>query len=201
MTYLGIDIGLRNFSYCILEHQHDLCVRDWKLVDIIQLCGLPKKSCNKLTLTDIHSIANYSFEIIFPLTFLVNNKIAHISIEQQPHGKFGNQKMIIFSHLLYSYLQKFIQKVNIGDTLQTVEFTAASKKYKKVVLEKYNLQTSTKYQVRKENSVTLCDKILEDLKISVNCELQEQCKRDDLADAFLLALEIHDKWYSTKGLN
>jgi hypothetical protein len=194
---LGIDVGIRNLSFCILKKEDKLyTIGHWALVDVLECCGMQDASCKDLTSGQIHTIAHFVIPAIFPAKFIKENKIAHVSIEQQPHGKYGNQKIILFSHLLYDYFRCLIWAVKWGDVIQTVNFTGAGQKYQKTWLSRYNLSTSRNYGQRKQNSITLCEKLRQDLNVQGNAEvwIENTDKQDDLADAFLLALAIWDRW-------
>ena len=184
---LGIDVGIRNLSYCILQREENNTFRipEWRLVDVLQLCGMADVSCDKLTSNEIHDIASFALPKIFSVNSLQLHNIAHVSIEQQPHGKYGNQKIILFSHLIFEYFRSRLLNQSIGDKLETVFFTGAAKKYEKKWLVEHRLPKPTNYAQRKQTSVKLCDLLCKNMGLSLS---PIGAKRDDLADAFLLAL-------------
>lgn len=190
---LGIDVGIRNLSFCVLQkdsagHFH---IIDWQLIDVLQVCGIDS-SCDQLTSNEIHDIASYALPLIFPIDFIQKNLIAHVSIEQQPHGKYGNQKIILFSHLLFEYFRNPLFNQKKGDLLQTVAFTGAAKKYDRRWLSLHNLPKPKTYTQRKQTSVQLCQLFCAQLKLQ---ELPfTRDKQDDLADAFLLAYIAWEHW-------
>ena len=101
LNTLGIDIGLVNFSFCVLrcdeeDAQH---VLEWQRVNLLDLCGYPEGfSCKKLTPVDLHNIAEIALPQLFdPTSFLGRYTVQHVAIEQQPHGKYGQIKMIASS--------------------------------------------------------------------------------------------------------
>lgn len=194
---LGIDVGIVNLSYCILARTDaEYEIKDWKLINVLRLCNLEDTSCKSLTSVDIHNIARFVIGRIFTADFIRENAIAHVSIEQQPGGKYGNAKIILFSHLIYEYFQNFLWNVQWKSTLQTVRFIGASQKYKKTWLSRYNIQTSREYKQRKHNSVYLCNSLCRDLRVKNHNEnsIITHEKNDDLADAFLLALAAWEHW-------
>lgn len=196
-TCLGIDVGLRNLSYCLLKYENGQYeIKDWKLIDVLSLCGQPDRSCNTLSSQEIHNISEYLLKRIFSPFFIRENKIAHISIERQPGGRFSNSRTILFSHLIYEYFRQCLRNVKWGDTLQTSCFVGAQQKYKQKWLSLFNIKTSANYKKRKNNSVFLCCNLCKDLKIQGFNEEQfrNEDKNDDLADAFLLALTVWDHW-------
>lgn len=191
---LGIDIGIRNLSYCIL--QKDMAGRfqiiEWQLVDVLQVCGQSERSCDTLTSAEIHDLARFALPLIFPTDRLKQHNIAHVLIEQQPHGKYGNQKIILFSHLIFEYFRSQLLDQRIGDTLETVVFTGAAKKYDSQWLHRYNLSRPTNYAQRKQTSVQLCDIFCTELQLTHLPA--NNTKKDDLADAFLLAYIGWQHW-------
>jgi hypothetical protein len=193
---LGIDVGLRNLSLCVLQKNNDqYSILDWRLVDVRQLCGLKQVSCKKLTSAQIHNIAHFVLPRIFPKDYMKKHAIAHVSIEQQPMGRMTNQRMVLFSQLLFHYFRTFIWNVEWGDYIQTVRLTSAGQKYQKSWMTTYGLQTSKKYKIRKENSIILCERLCSDLHVQGDKSIfDDDTKKDDLADAFLLALVIWLKW-------
>ena len=191
---LGIDVGIRNLSFCVLQKSKEgqFCIVDWQLIDVLQLCGLDG-SCDDLTSNEIHDIARHALPLIFPTNFIQRYQIAHVGIEQQPHGKYGNQKIILFSHLLFEYFRSSLLNQHRGDTLQTVAFTGAAKKYDKQWLAMFKLSKPTTYIERKQTSVRLCKLFCAKFQLS---ELPKAtlAKQDDLADAFLLAYIAWSHW-------
>ena len=190
---LGIDVGLRNLSYCILQKTDEkFSITDWKLIDVLRLCGLDG-SCDKLTSNEIHDIANYALPLLFPPDTIHRYNIAHVAIEQQPHGKYGNQKIILFSHLIYNFFRIQLLNQKVGDKLETVVFTGSAKKYEKKWLLDNGLPRPTTYAQRKETSVQLCNIFCKSLHVrTLSGHLTD--KQDDLADAFLLAFIAWQNW-------
>jgi hypothetical protein len=182
---LGIDVGIRNLSFCILQLEPSAILK-WELIDVLELCGLPDLSCTKLTSSQMHDIARYALPRIFPVQLIQSNQISHVSIEQQPHGKYGNQKIILFSHLIYDYFRQYLFNQVYGDTMETVVFTGAAKKYDKLWFVKYGLPKPKNYADRKSTSTQLCHLLCDEMQLPRMPT--GHCKEDDLADAFLLAV-------------
>jgi hypothetical protein len=191
---LGIDVGIRNLGFCVLqrdEKDKSFLIKDWQLVDVMERCGISNSSCKKLTSGQIHDMAAFILPVIFPTEFVKLHRLSHVSIEQQPHGKYGNQKIILFSHLLYDYFRRLLHNQVWGDTLETVVFTGAGQKYKPTWLALHNLPIPKTYPQRKLTSEKLCEAFCRVLKLM---DLPDGPKRDDRADALLLALVIWERW-------
>lgn len=200
---LGIDIGFVNFSFCVLE-QGDQggqghMILAWENLNILALAGFePGFSCSKLTPTDIHNIAELLTAVHFGCRFLALHKIQHVAIEQQPHGKYGNMKMITLSHLLHSYFRRRILDTPPHEDcfLQTSTLMAASQKYQASFLNRFGLEKQKVYKNRKALGVRLMTLLLEELKISVVVGPLDKKKQDDFADSFLLAYSSMLLWTS-----
>ena len=192
---LGIDIGLRNLAICVLHRNTNTAayaIQDWQLIDVMQCCGMGERKCTQLTSAQIHDMAEYALPKLFPLTYLTTNKIYHVAIEQQPCGKYSNQRIILFSHLVYHYFRRLLcQQGWRESTLTTVAFASAALKYNQNWLQKYHVPKPKTYIQRKEASVQLCKAIRLDAGIPV---MLTKLKQDDLADAFLLAFATWERW-------
>jgi len=189
----GIDVGIRNLSYCVLQRdeKHTYKIREWKLIDVMSRCDMSDTSCKKLTSGQIHDIADFILPSIFPPEFLTRYQIAHVSIEQQPHGKYGNQKIILFSHLFYDYFAKLRNAQTWGSCLTSVVFTGAAQKYNSTWLQQHVIPKPKTYPQRKSTSIKLCQKLCTLYELTA---LPQDSKRDDLADSFLLALVVWERW-------
>jgi len=185
---LGIDIGLVNLSFCVLAKDDDIYVPlCWKNIDLMQLAGLGHVSCRDVTPMDLHDIASFVIPSLFGLDFLRLHNIQHVAIEQQPHGKYSNIKMIVISHLIYSYFRHLIiAPIRTVSALVTVTMMSAAKKYDPLVLKLYNLSKQKIYKDRKRLSVQLTERICSDIGVCTTGVFDAH-KCDDLADSFLLA--------------
>lgn len=192
---LGIDIGIRNLSFCVLRRELDgtYTIPVWELVSVMDMCGMGNESFKKLTSGQIHDMAHFVIPKLFPLDFIHKHTVAHVSIEQQPHGKYGNPKIVLFSHLLFEYFQSNLWAITRHSSLETVSFTGASQKYLRKWLTQYNLEPGRTYAQRKHLSIVLCINWCCQLGIPTT-QLDEHKKSDDLADAFLLAWVVLEKW-------
>jgi hypothetical protein len=187
MTHLGIDIGLRNFSYCVIRTTAGgvdvVDVVDWQLVDLMEMCGFAKGfSCNRITSKDLHDIGDFVFPLIFSCDYMNKHGVNHIAIEQQPHGRLSNPKMIALTHILYSYMRSLFTNLKCGSPLRTVVLMAASQKYNTPLLARFGFSKQKDYKERKLLSVKLVQAILGTVDFPHGVT-----KVDDLADSFLLA--------------
>ncbi len=215
LVTLGVDIGLINFSYCVLrcaqnneeeeevgedqmedekDEEKKWSVREWKLVNLLDLAGFePGFSCNKVTPVDLHNIADFVLPALFSLEFLQNHQVQHVAIEQQPHGKYANTRMIALSHLVFSFFRRILIGGGEQSPLITVAMVSAGCKYQKVFLEKYGLTKQTKYSARKSLGVDMAERLCGEMDISAEA-MSIATKNDDLADSFLLAYSEQLKW-------
>jgi len=194
LTTLGIDIGIINFSFCVLQQNQDQKqkILEWKRVNLLDLCGFENGfSCKKVTPIDLHNISDFVFPKLFSMEFMKKYTVNHIAIEQQPHGKFGQIKMIMLSHLLFSYFRRLV--FNLQWPLLTVSMMSASQKYQKKFLTKYELTKQKRYNNRKALGVELAEKIGADLLLDMN-EMTKLEKADDMADSFLIAYSEQLNW-------
>ena len=167
MRWCGIDIGLVNFSYCIITDAQT--IEAWENVNVVTQLGY--KSCRQINLGQLDSIAGY---IIHHILKPVENRIDHIVIEGQPkHSKFK---------CLSYVLQSRLNALRTSTQLISVAIIGASTKYCKPWLQRYNLTKQKVYKNRKKLSIQLCT-----LMLGSKFNNQESKKRDDLADSYLLA--------------
>ena len=185
--FLGIDVGIRNLSFCILSESNEIV--DWQLVDMLQLMKTNVfRSCDDISTADIHGMMAVTLPILFPLGTLL---VHHVGIETQPLGQFTNCKMFLIAQLIYNYFHTAWLQGTAG-LLQSVRFISPVRKYDPKWLLRYGLKKEKLYEKRKKMSHTLCGNLIRDHNI-VNSTLTDlgKCqKTDDLADAFLLALVL-----------
>lgn len=201
--YCGIDIGLRNLAYCVLdiqtptENPATYTVLQWKLVDVLKTaCARTSTECefdhcNQLKPHNVHDIARMFLPQQFPESFF-RKTVAHVCIEQQPHGKYGNPNLVLFSHLIYAYFRDMQSRVMFGDALSSVRFVSANSKYRTHWIAQFALQKASSYAQRKQLSVKLATHLLKWHNVNNVSETELEAghgpKQDDLADCFLLAL-------------
>ena len=180
---VGVDIGLRNFSLCVLGG--DEVVR-WELVDIVQLSGKTHITNYKKQLrpADIHDIAEVVFPHLFPPEWL-RRSVTHFGIESQPGGKYANPLCILLSHLLCSYVRRQMYRSvrRAQQRLHTVRMVGAAGKYRKDWLHLAGESVKLRdYPNRKALSVRLATVLA-----GVPIPTVGSSKADDLADAYLIA--------------
>ena len=194
LTTLGIDIGLVNFSYCVLRKKIDKTqeILEWKRINLLDMCGFESGfSCKKVTPIDLHNISDFVFPKLFSKEFIEKYDVTHVAIEQQPHGKFCQIKMITLSHLLFSYFRRIVFQLQLP--LTTVKMMAASQKYQQQFLEKYKLSKQKRYNNRKALGVEITERLAADLLLDIT-EMTKLEKPDDMADSFLLAYSEQLAW-------
>lgn len=182
---LGVDVGIRNFAYCIRDSNKKL----FKCVEVIDFFDLEieefprrkrKNSIKQLKSTDIHDYTQILFKHIFTSTFM--SKIESVKIESLPHR--CNRKVWLLTHLVYSRMQEL---KNRSLPFLRVSFVHGKKKYDRHLFllsfyQQLDLR-SRSYQIRKQNSVTIFLAVTRHFKICVNALGP---KLDDAADAYLL---------------
>lgn len=174
--YLGIDIGIRNMSFCVLglDENGGVEIKRWELVDLLQ--GERIKSANKVPLVRVHSLLAKFLATHFP-TEETRHTIHTVAIELQPQGRMTNTRMQIMSHLM---LWHFRGMMGQGDTLKDVRFVDPKLKYSKGLMEENGITAKKGYAGRKANSIALC-------RALTTMPNPSGRKLDDLADSFLLA--------------
>jgi len=175
MIITGIDIGIKNMSYCTIDTLPNLRIINWQVVDLLDLSEI-EVPCNKLTLLQIHEIAEKCFVHVFPIAVYGNHVIA---IESQPMGKHSSNQMVLLSHLLLSYFRRSLMDGNAY--LQSPRL-----KYNKGWISQFNLVKKSSYRSRKLLSIDLMKHLCR--LFGIHDSIPVHTKMDDLADSFLLAM-------------
>lgn len=194
---MGIDIGLKNFAYCVIAKKTKKIYK-WELIDL-----LDEKKCikckTKATWTDNdilycykhkdksatkiitkHQIQNMTECILSNMDDILNSldniTITQVNIENQP---FKNAKMKMVSHIIYAFfVYKKIDKVVFSSPRnKTKGYTTITKK--------------SSYRQRKQDAIDCCLELLKEYEMAndwIN-HINKFKKKDDLADAF---------WYCVK---
>jgi hypothetical protein len=184
--WVGIDIGIRHLAICELNVR---TIERWVLVDLID--GMPFKSTDDLSMSEIHCLMAYLMVTLFPNP----KRYEHVRIESQPLGKYSNPKTTLVSHVIYNHFFASMLDVKLGDPLQSVLFVAGARKFNSAWLILYNERTYKTHAARKKLSVRLCAKLLIDMEIETPFDFTtKKGKVDDLADAFLLI--VQDPWFN-----
>jgi hypothetical protein len=196
-TWLGIDIGIRNLSSCLIKKQKTgtWTIVQWKLIDMLDFCNNRFRSCNDMHSIDVHSLSEHLLPKLFPL----NKFPTYVCIEQQPHGKYGNQKLVLLSHLIYSYFRQVLINAKFGQNLLAVKFVSPNSKYCNPWLQKYGHVKGKTYVARKKLSVALFKNLVHEHKVcnESGISFDDHNKKDDLADSFLLA--FHTALFAPHG--
>lgn len=190
VVIVGVDIGIRNFSFCVLrEDGKTLRVLEWRNVDLRASCpGLSGLSCKKLTPADLHDVAQCGlFRDLLSEDFVRRHRVQHVAIEQQPQGKYGNMRMILLSHLLLGHFLRMLRRLapEEGFPLKTAALVSASTKYPKWLLDRHGWAKQKNYEKRKRLGVSTARLLCRNHNIEWNQEAKK--KEDDYADSFLLA--------------
>jgi hypothetical protein len=168
-----------------------ISINNWDVIDISQTL-----SGHQIAVKDFNMLSTNLLQILasrFSDTFVYNT----IAIENQPVLK--NPTMKSLQIVLYTY---FAMK-SINNKTQKIQFVNAIKKLKpnKFISPEHiqNIQASigqySAYTLRKKISIQLVNHVLNDLDIVKNktewdVHFQKHKKKDDLSDAFLMALNV-----------
>lgn len=192
-TTLGIDIGLVNFSYCVVREK-DGCITipDWKVINLLDMMGFVAGfPCAKVTPVDLHNIVDFVLPTIFGVDFFQSYNVQHVAIEQQPHGKYGHIRMIALSHLIFSHFRRMV--FGATNSVLSVVMVSAACKYQKAFLDKFGFEKQKQYNRRKNLGVDIAMGLCKELAIPTTL-IEDAPKKDDLADSFLLAYAELLKW-------
>lgn len=178
MRVLAWDVGLRTLSFCLMD---DTDVVQWRSIDV---------QGDKKTVS-IEEGAVLIMQALHGLTF---GPVDSIIIEQQPaggHNQHSNVRMKVMSHAIQCY---FYTRALVEGNSSTVTFVAASSKFsERPKAEKKATDTvHLKYTNNKKYAVVKVQELLSatlptDHAARVMFEGTTVKKKDDLADAYLLA--------------
>jgi hypothetical protein len=194
MRYVGVDIGIRNFSLCVIKQgpnlPHTFEIERWMVLDLAEYCGMPIKDCRKVSVDQLHTMAELAFPVLFPEDWL-RTEVAQFGIESQPGGKYANPHMVLLSHLLLSYVRGVMYaNPTRTQTLHTAKLVAAVRKYNKPWLASFGIEAKKRdYRARKALSKQLCTHMLDTV---CKGELPDATKQDDYADSLLIGLSLTD---------
>jgi len=194
LVYLGIDIGIRNFSFCkIRASASKVEILQWENIDCIKLTDCPKKSLASIKSKEFFDLCAYGLSKI-ELLFDNFSDVTHVLIENQPLGKYQNPKTLCVQNLLYSYFRNKLNSPTTTSALRSVQLVAASTKYKSKFLAAFSMEKVSNYDRRKMLSINLANQLITKWKVTGAAKF-DLCreKKDDLADSFLLAAAfIHE---------
>lgn len=179
--YIGIDVGMRNFAYCVMQGTR---IVEWNCIDLLE----QDDDWHNVTPTQMQDVLLRALPRLFD-----SLGPAHVGIEAQPFGfgkyrKFEQCKIWLASHLIYNYFRARMWRC----TMLSVRFIQARLKYQAPWLKLAGMaQTPVNYAKRKQNSVRLCRVVAQHEAIDLRDKLEtHQGKQDDLADAFLLCVIV-----------
>ena len=185
MIYLGIDVGIRNFSYCLLQRQAGVIrILEWRNIDLLTM--LPMKRWCQIKNGHVRDVARHTMKVLFPPK-KVCRTINYVVIESQPK----NGKMQLFSRFILDYFQRLREQGTHQDVLLGCTFLSAKTKYNKDWVP--DQKTKRSYPQRKALSCRLCQRLLQEHQVQYDTNLFLSgggAKKDDLADSFLLALYV-----------
>lgn len=210
MSCLGIDIGLKTLSLCVINGRN---IQLWDTYNVMNApvccfvcsrnakystpsnayCGihsrkikdkkpLKTKKISSYSLQEIASKIILKFEEILEANRLVFDDVSSIVLELQPNI---NQKMKFTSHVLFTILTSLYLHKKCS-----IKFERASTKLKKINSSATTFMKNT-YANRKKRSVEYVTKCLDSDKLTNSKDyldtLLNTTKRDDLCDSFLLS--------------
>jgi hypothetical protein len=210
MSCLGIDIGLKTLSMCIINGRNIQLWDTYNVMNTVVCCSVcnrtAKYSTPSTAYCGIHSrkiqdkkplktkkIASYSlheiaskiiikFEDILEANRLIFDEVTSIILELQPKI---NQKMKFTSHVLFTILTTLYLHKKCS-----IKFERASSKLKKINSTATTFMKNT-YTNRKKRAVEYVTECLNSDKLTNSKEyldvLLNTSKRDDLCDSFLLS--------------
>lgn len=170
--FLGIDVGLRNLSYCLLTGKGRLAC--WSVVDLLEWCPG-------------HQTTPDALAMVLPALFKDFVDL-HVGIESQPRW---NRPMWLLSHIVFRYFRARLWHHGV----RSVRFLRAHRKYNAKWLAMCSLPPDNFcYTQRKCHSVQICRALAAKYGIPLD-RFEKACKKDDLADSLLMAfLLVEDIW-------
>jgi len=174
MKILSIDIGIKNFAYCVLESDDTgICkLEDWS---VVELCD-SKTNASKVDLIIVGSVMNEKFNKIFK-----KYNFDKIVIENQIGRNAIRMKMVQGMVSMYFIINKYsIDKIINYNAVHKLKNFMKSK-------------TKTTYQERKKLSKEVCKKLVEEEFHYMNKVFNKSKKKDDLADCLLQGLDYLKK--------
>lgn len=170
MTILGIDIGIRNFAYCVRGTYGPEIM---EIVDILEIYNTynTKKTFNEISYEDIHVFKDIIMTKYFNILFFEKYKVTSIRIESMPIK--SSKKLWLFSHIIYGSLRKCVDNT---------KFIHGKLKYTSKLSNPLPENLNT-YSKRKKYSKEV---LVQYLKFNMVDYTKLGKKLDDVADAFLL---------------
>lgn len=188
MSVLGIDIGYRNFAFCLLtvrgEKSH---VARWDLVDLVQSFNGGRKPKD---LQEHRWLMYTCLETLFPDPLETANVVV---VERQPPPPHGTVLNLVLAEVVLAYFQVPLrQQRNLRSRLQAVSFVDPKVKFPNDLSVSYAERKLWAVRrvaacFRHPESATDASEMVWSRKFSLSEQYTRRLKLDDLADAFLLA--------------
>ena len=210
MQILAIDIGVKNFSFCVIEVSNDhmlFRILDWQNVNLLSMVMGDQIKSIPMTKLPSHFLIEIVVKYLitkFPRNDVVH-KYSHIAIESQWAGRSnGTSKMKELAAAVYTFFISMIQVQELCcPRFPVVRMIDPKSKFNMKHIfglsmhERGDWPTLTEHRTyldRKGYSVRMVTYILrhrEDFRLSINDEAGKMFfnskKRDDLCDSLLLA--------------
>ena len=170
MTVLGIDVGVRNFAYCVRGTYGPRVI---EIIDLLQDFNAKfdkKKTFNTLNYDDMHVLIDIILTDYFNVHFMHQYNVTSIRIESMPPK--SKKKIWLLCHLIFHVLRRVVQDTKLvhGKLKYTSQY--------KMMPVKLNT-----YKKRKKYSESIFVDYME--RNHIRYEALGK-KLDDAADAFLL---------------
>ena len=183
MKIVGIDVGIKNLAICCLDFSTETPdIIHWHLLDVIG----EGKNATKTSIEDCTTCMMDALKKIDWLDTLEDTD--KIAIEAQPAGRMatGNIKCKVLSHCIQSFFYL--------NTKASVTFVNPKTKVGTQVLQEFSGNTleggdenvKKRYNVHKKASIQIVKEIVQSTQWKP--WFNELKKKDDVADAYLLAL-------------
>jgi hypothetical protein len=175
MRYLSIDIGIKNFAYCVLLHDDDkkTSIESWGVVNVAP------KDIAKPT---FHETAR---ELVKHLKEMFTDTFDCVLIENQPVQK--NPVMKSIQIIVYTYF--------LTSGIHDIRFVSACNKLKlKSQPEGIDemCTSKVKYTRNKQKSVILCRHYLMDDAVNL-AKFEQNKKSPDMADAYCQGMYVLER--------
>jgi len=187
---MGVDVGMRNLALCVMNARtHQVVYMD--VLDILLQCSVlvvadlaprEEKKLDKKRKKKHASVYELVSGVVATLKIVMETEpglsgLVHIVIENQPHFKLPHMKNIAVA--IHSFFQTIMPATR-------VQYMQATEKFAQLGISKAQL---SQYRDRKKTAVAAMKECLDvhsDVPAATLLELYK--KKDDLADAYLLAL-------------
>lgn len=180
VIYLSIDIGIRNFAYCLAAmYNNTVTLLQWENMDLLTENHITKSARN-VRMTQFHTVLDQSLQARLPCW-----RLAHRVLVEQQIGHSRNAKLEgMVCMWLHLRLQKPIQHVSPRQKL-AIDFATQWMQMPK--------PDSQVYAQRKAYTINVVTKWVQTQPKWVRDYFLRQGKQDDLADVLLQVVAVHIK--------